>query len=313
LQPLQVVWVGGGSLGLLFAGKCAAASAGRHTLLVRTSEQRQAIRAQGLEVIGADGRFTAVLPCECEVERLAACDWIALMVKQAHLEEEATLRTIRALAARFPQANWACFQNGFGHEERLRRWIPAERLHLAVTTEAARRIDIRTVHHTGSGITQIGRVDGSATSEQNFLASMLRQAGFAAEVSKNIMETVWKKLLTNAAINPLTALLRVKNGALLESPERVAQMRELFLEGLAVAGAEGVSASEEWWDQVTAVCRATADNHSSMLQDIMNGRRTEIEWINGSLLRLGARHGLVLRAHEQVVRRIRELERSRSD
>jgi 2-dehydropantoate 2-reductase len=307
---MHVLWVGGGSLGLLFAGRCAAGADGRHTLLVRSPLQQRAIEEEGLELIEADGRFTAFLSCVQDAGRLEACDWIALMMKQTHLAEESTMRTIRELSERFPQANWVCFQNGIGHHERLRRWIPAERLYLAVTTEAANRIGLRSVHHTGSGITRVGNVEKSSRSEQKFLVDMLCQAGFEAEMSNNIMESVWKKLLINAVINPLTAVLRVKNGALLETPDRLEWMRELFLEGLAVAKAEGVSVSEDWWEHVLAVCRDTAENHSSMLQDVLNGRRTEMEWINGSLLRLGKRHGLALPSHQAVVRRIRELERS---
>jgi 2-dehydropantoate 2-reductase len=141
------------------------------------------------------------------------------------------------------------------------------------------------------------------------LIQALGKAGFDARVSNNIKETVWKKLLINAVINPLTAILRIRNGELLESRERIDWMRELFQEGLAVARAEGVNLSPGLWEELLSVCRRTANNHSSMLQDIMNGRRTEMEWINGSLLKAGARHGLELPAHAAVVRRIREMER----
>lgn len=314
MTSIRILWIGGGSLGLMFAARCALAQEGTNALLVRNEQQYHILNGQGLELIGDDGRFTAFLPCFQNVppaDSRDSWDWIALMVKQTHLADERTAVQLETLASLYPHANWVCFQNGTGHIERLSSIIPRERLHIAVTTEAARKLDDRTVHHTGRGMTFIGSPEAAPGPEyqEKMLIQALGKAGFDARVSNNIKETVWKKLLINAVINPLTAILRIRNGELLESRERIDWMRELFQEGLAVARAEGVNLSPGLWEELLSVCRRTANNHSSMLQDIMNGRRTEMEWINGSLLKAGARHGLELPAHAAVVRRIREMER----
>lgn len=309
MNQVNVLWIGGGSLGLLYAAKCTLAGAGRHGLLVRTKDQVHKVRAQGLELMEQDRRFTAFLPCVNHPKEVSGCKWIALMVKQAHFQEERLIDQLRHLSSRFPEANWACFQNGIGHMEQLSQWIPAERLHYAVSTEGARRLGATAVEHTGRGTTLIGAIGTADTAvAQKKLIKTLDAAGFDVQASNQIKETVWKKLLINAVINPLTALWRVKNGELLDGEERRRAMRELFDESRLVAAYEGVDIPPSHWDQVLTVCRNTANNHSSMLQDILHGRRTEMEWINGSLLRLGAKHGLHLPMTESIVRRIREVE-----
>lgn len=309
MNQVDILWIGGGSLGLLYAAKCTLAGAGGHGLLVRTKDQVHRVMAQGLELMEQDRRFTAFLPCTDQAIEIEGCEWIALMVKQAHLAEEHFLEQVRLLSTRFPQANWACFQNGIGHMEQLSKWIPAQRLHYAVSTEGAKRQGPATVEHTGTGTTIIGGYGTEETTQaQKKLMKTMDAAGFDVQASNQIKETVWKKLLINAVINPLTALWRVKNGELLVSDERLIAMRELFEESRLVAAHEGVDIPPSHWDQVLAVCRNTAHNSSSMLQDILHGRPTELEWINGSLLRLGAKHGLLLPMTETIVRRIREVE-----
>jgi 2-dehydropantoate 2-reductase len=125
------------------------------------------------------------------------------------------------------------------------------------------------------------------------LEAMLRRAGFAVEVVEDAISLVWGKLVVNAAINPLTALLRVPNGELLERPEARRLMGELAGEAAAVALKLGVAlpftgpecAAEE-------VARKTAGNRSSMLQDVLRGAPTEIDAINGAVVHLGEEMGL---------------------
>jgi 2-dehydropantoate 2-reductase len=117
---------------------------------------------------------------------------------------------------------------------------------------------------------------------------MLRVAGFSVDVVEDAQSLVWGKLVVNAAINPLTALLRVKNGELLENSSARTLMGELAREAASVAEALGVvlpfpgpeCAAEE-------VVRRTAENTSSMLQDILRGAQTEVDVINGAIVHFG--------------------------
>jgi 2-dehydropantoate 2-reductase len=120
---------------------------------------------------------------------------------------------------------------------------------------------------------------------------MLKAAGFSVFLSKELDIEVKRKLLINAVINPLTAILRIPNGGLTETPERMELTRALFDETFSILSEYGVDGQEASWDTFLRVCAATRDNHSSMLQDAVMGKPTEIDSINGEIVRLAARLG----------------------
>lgn len=308
-----MVWVGGGSLGLLFASKFALAGLSTE-LIVRSEAQRQSIELEGLRLVEDHRQLTASSACSTLSMPWTGepPDWIALMVKQSHLTEELILR-LAELMDRFPLAKLLCFQNGIGHEERLESYIARERIFTAVTTEAAYRTGLNTVEHTGRGMVWFGHLmepDRLSDIEGENLTSQFTKAGFVASMSKNIKERVWKKLLINAVINPLTALLHIRNGELLASSDRQVMMRELFEETKTVANAEGGGIREQLWDELINVCERTSDNYSSMLQDVSSGRETEVDWINGSIVRLGERKGLQTPLNRMVTLLIKEYSRN---
>ncbi|MFD1904841.1 ketopantoate reductase C-terminal domain-containing protein [Paenibacillus rhizoplanae] len=102
------------------------------------------------------------------------------------------------------------------------------------------------------------------------------------------MDTIiYRKLLINAVINPLTAIWRVQNGELLASPERVHIMKELYTEAIGIFEACGITLEQGAWEAILEVCRATSGNTSSMLADVLAARETEIRWINGSIVNMG--------------------------
>jgi len=115
-------------------------------------------------------------------------------------------------------------------------------------------------------------------------------------------------LLVNSVINPLTAVLGVPNGRLIESEHLLRLMRRLADEAVALARTVGVSVRDDFWDQLTAVCRNTATNDSSMLQDVRQGRETEIEWINGAMLRIAGTCGVSMPTHRTVYDMVKALE-----
>jgi 2-dehydropantoate 2-reductase len=120
---------------------------------------------------------------------------------------------------------------------------------------------------------------------------LLKQAGFSVSLSKQVGEAMLRKLLVNAVINPLTAILRVKNGELTQSPERLHLMRALFLETYEILSRYGLGDESALWNNVLQVCEATKDNKSSMLQDVSLHKETEIESINGEICRLAREQG----------------------
>lgn len=179
-------------------------------------------------------------------------------------------------------------QNGWGNYEILKEILRPERVALGVTTVGARIIEPGYVQFTGNGKVSLG-----AHPNLGDIAGMLAKAGFQVEMVDDPRSLLWGKLVINAAINPLTALLRVTNGELLKRPEAHELLAEAAREAACVAIGQGVRLP--YPDPVVAVeevARNTAANNSSMLQDVMRGAITEIEAINGAIVRLGDQLGI---------------------
>ncbi|WP_194541657.1 ketopantoate reductase family protein [Paenibacillus sp. JZ16] len=308
--------IGAGSLGLLYAGKLADSGC-RVTLWCRSEEQADKLRASGItieepgrhQVVDAHAFSVSSWSSFAESGGGADADYLFLMLKQQGIEEMAT-----EMLAPFGQDHrrLLCFQNGTGHLERLQDLLPMWTLYAAITTEGAKRTSSVSVLHAGHGTTTIGKMKPAGSSLDAFsqddheikLVKQLNRAGFEAFLSNEMDEMINRKLLINAVINPLTALWRIPNGELLTSPERVRLMEQLYNEGIAVYEAAGIPYGSGLWEWILSVCQSTSGNTSSMLKDVMDGRTTEVAWINGSIVRLGQKYGISVPKHELITQLI---------
>ena len=154
-----------------------------------------------------------------------------------------------------------------------------------------------------------GSVPGKFLDE---LVALMRSAGLDAELSADPRSLVWSKVLINAGINPLTAILGVRNGALLENEAARGLMAGLVREGASVM--QRLSMAPAYGDPVARaeeVCRLTAANYSSMYMDIKNGQPTEIDFINGALAREGAAAGVPCPLNGAMTQLVHALESAR--
>lgn len=323
---MSIEIIGAGALGLLFGAKLAAAGE-RVRFWTRTPEQAALLKAEGIKLTEPDGtsqvidgsRFGALCLEEIENEQgKANAEWLLITTKQRHINEH-LLEAIRKLAS--PQAKAVCFQNGVGHLELVQQAIPGRPVYAAITTEGAKRTDGRSVSRAGYGETRLGIHWGSDGTREvqkgseaelrekvtESLVKMLETAGFTAFLSKDIDREIFRKLLINAAINPLTALWRVPNGQLLDSEERRAVLRQLCDEGERIYRACGIPYDADIYEQILEVCRATATNVSSMLRDVLQGAPTEIDFINGRLVEMARAKRVSAPGHELVWRLVRAL------
>lgn len=194
--------------------------------------------------------------------------------------------------------------NGMGFAEQLKDDWPALDVYCGTTTEGAYRVGPRHVRHAGRGETRIGRAGVQAAPPWfATLDGALDDCRWDAEIES----ALWMKLAVNCIINPLTALHRCRNGALAGDGDPAAEAALLCDEVAAICRAAGFAAvADRLPGTVAGVIAGTADNRSSMLQDVEAGRRTEIDYINGYLLRVAGRHGIAAPRNRALVQRITE-------
>jgi 2-dehydropantoate 2-reductase len=213
------------------------------------------------------------------------------------------------LARRDDELTIAILQNGMGAAEEAQAAFPRARIYPLVTTTSAWREAPFDVHRAGIGRTIVGRhgATGSEIGQDvTDVARSLTAPGLELEPTADIRPPLWRKLSVNCVINPLAALLGIRNGEVPRDPRALAVMDALCTEIAAVATAEGIAVTAaEVLAAVEATCRATADNYNSMLQDLRRRRVTEIDYINGYLLARAAEHGLSCPANAQLYEEVR--------
>ncbi|MGZ0050004.1 ketopantoate reductase family protein [Brevibacillus gelatini] len=303
MQPvtsdLQVVVVGGGSVGLLYAARLALA--GQSVAVVtRSSIQANQLMEQGLWLQSLDGKKTKVtVPAQPIEAGLPTGNLYLLTVKQPDLPA-----LLPALAGLNRSARVIALQNGMGHQELLAEVLADTQCFFAIHTEGARRHSATEVEHTGTGTLRVGPWQESNDKDPVIAAfvAWASAAGIAAIYEKAMEPHAWKKLLANALINPLTALFEIPNGALLDNSYTQGLMRDLFEEAAKVAAFAGQKIGEADWQEIVAICRSTSRNLSSMLQDVKRHRPTEVQSINGYLVKLGKQAGIPTPLHETLLR-----------
>ena len=298
---MRILILGTGALGCLFAGRLSAHA--EVWMLGTWAAGIEALRRDGVHVHEPDGVLRACVPATGDPAEVPAADIALLLVKSYQTGRAA------AWAARCLAEDGLAFtlQNGLDNSDRLSAAVGPGRSVVGVTFEGATLLGPGRVRHAGGGPTHIGITPATAGRMQVF-ADLLRRAGFEARLTTDVDGALWGKAVVNAAINPLTALWRVPNGELLAGDDRLALLACLAGEAAAVAAARGVTLPfADAVARVIEVCRATAANHSSMLQDVERGRMTEIDSINGVIVAESGRLGLPAPANEIVWKLVRGL------
>ncbi|TNH96169.1 2-dehydropantoate 2-reductase [Aeromonas sobria] len=195
--------------------------------------------------------------------------------------------------------------NGMGIAEQVVEMFPHNPVIAGVTSHGAMRCGHFVFRHTGKGETWLGPLNEAAKAHAALaddLATALGQAGW----DEQVLARQWQKLAINCAINPLTALYKLKNGEL-AGPRFADVLQQICVEVADVMCAEGIATTaEELQRRAMTVVELTADNHSSMYQDMDLGRETEIEAITGFLLSKAAKHGIAVPVNQGLYQAIKE-------
>ncbi len=283
-QLPNILIVGTGALGVLFAARLARAGH-RVTMLGSWKEGIASLQKDGVRIIESSGNEQRFEVHATDDPRECAAAKFALVLVKAWQTERATKQLAECLA---DDGLAVTLQNGLGNFETLTEILGATRVALGSTTTGATLVAPGVARAGGEGVVSIQRHTAVRPIE-----AALTSAKFNVHVVEDAQSLVWGKLIINAAINPLTALLRVPNGELLNRPSAREMMAKLAREVKEVASAENIKLSfDDPVAMAEEVARKTAANQSSMLQDVLRNAPTEIDAICGAVVRVGEKHGI---------------------
>jgi len=268
-------------------------------------EQADVIRSVGLTLEEGDKLQIIGVNATHDVTSVGKADLVIFFVKTYHTERAVS----DALVLEKEDTIFLTLQNGLGNEEVICKRINRKKVMLGVTGQGATFLGPGHVRHAGKGKTFIGELNQEVSDRAIRVAKMFREADIDTEVSANIHELIWDKLLVNVGINALTALTELKNGQLLDYPETLRVMEVLVSEAAEVARQKGVRIGDDPIEKVKAVAEATKGNRSSMGQDIDFRRKTEIDAINGAVVREAKRLGIPVPYNEVVTDLIKAIEK----
>jgi len=266
--------VGAGALGSMLAIKLA--RAGNTVIALARSEVRRA----GLAADAPHG-----LTVERDPGALHPASLLFFCVKARDTEDAA--RPLRALEPRLPGI--CSLQNGWDHMDTLARTLPKAPLIAGATSLGAYFDDAGVLHGSLEGATLLAPWEGTEARWAEYAATVLDSAGLKAEAREGARRILWRKLVLNAAVNPLTALANRENGALLDVPALGRIARAAAREAAAVGVRRGyLLEDDDPGPRLERLIEETRGNRSSMAEDLARGRPTEADAILGPILRAAA-------------------------
>jgi len=296
---VRVLVFGAGAIGSLVGGLL---SIENDVTLVGREAHVNAINRRGLRITGLTTRIAWP---EAATEVPSHAPDVILVSTKAY----DTARAVESLRAFRGRSMFATLQNGLGNAERLA--ANAERVIAGTTTHGVTFVAPGEIVHAGVGDTVVGPWKGLGTADVRSFAGALTAVGIQTTVVEDVRRELWAKAVMNAAINPLTAVMRRPNGALVAGVDLRFLLGRVAREGVAAARAAGIDLDADVLAERAAdVASRTADNRSSMLQDVERGHRTEIDAITGALLRVASSHGMFLAYTHALDALVRGLERS---
>lgn len=278
---MKVAVMGAGAVGCYYGGMLA--RAGCDVTLIGRAGLVDAVRDGGLHLDTQS--FQARVPIAAANDAAAAqgADIVLLCVKAAD-----TASAGMALAPHLAAGTTVfCLQNGVDNAARVRSALPDASVVPAVVYVAVEMAGAGHVRHHGGGELVIGPAPRSAA-----FAEACADAGVPVRISDNVAGELWTKLIVNCCFNPLSALTRLPYGPMLQGAGAWDVMRDVVAECREVACAEGITLAGDPWQAVERIARAMPTQYSSMAQDIERGRPTEIDYLNGYVVRRGAALGL---------------------
>ncbi len=299
---MKTAVIGPGSMGLLFGGKLSRTT--EVILIGNTAAHVRAINDDHI-TIRRDGQAEICkVPAFTGGTAEGPVDLIILFTK-AYITRQALEKNANLIGE---NTLILTLQNGAGHDEILQEFVPRDRILLGTTNQGSYRESANTIVHSGLGETTIGSLTGNEALCEP-VKDLLVSAGFPCTISNNIRFTVWNKLMINASSSVLSGVLGVRQGFVASNPSSWEICMDLIREICQAAASDGCAFDEE--EQIERI-RKHLENapggYTSIYADLQNGRRTEVDFISGHVVRTAEKHGLSVPVQKCMVRMVHALE-----
>jgi len=302
---MKIVIMGAGAMGGLFGGLLTLSEEEVWLVDIR-KEQINVICSVGLTIEEKGKNQVILVNATTDVKSIGKADLVIFFVKTHHTEKAVS----DSLVLQKESTIFLSLQNGLGNDEAICKKVDRKKVILGVTGQGATYLKPGHIRHAGWGETQIGELEGGITERANQIAQMFQKAGISTRVSSKIHDLIWEKLFVNVGINGLTALTGLKNGQLLDYPETVRLMEALVFEAVEVARRKGIRIEGNPIEKVRAVAEVTRGNRSSMGQDFDHQRKTEIDAINGAVVREAERLGISVPFNQAITDLVKAIEKT---
>lgn len=295
----QIMIVGAGSVGGFFGAHLARQNP-QVSFLLRP-RTLQAVRANGLTIRSASGTFTVRPPCASDPKELARPDLVILAVKAYDME--ATINQLEPVLT--DRTVLLTLQNGVDVEDRLLSRLKRDCVVGGVAFIYSKIVEPGVIEHYKRGAVSIGELMGNKSTRVLAIADLFKQAGLPCHVVDDIRRAKWEKMCWNCVFNPLTVLINDRIAKALDHPEMLRVIRQIVGEVVAVAAARKVPLSEDMADKVVRWSQEIRDIHTSMYDDWKAGRPTEIDALNGHIVKLGQELGIPVPVNEALTATIK--------
>jgi 3-methyl-2-oxobutanoate hydroxymethyltransferase len=318
----KIAIIGAGSMGSLFGARISSNALKSDSpnepdvwLLSSWKEHVDAINKNGLMVQELNGGNTIFKNIKAtsspeDISKGGPADIVIVLVKSPYTKSAAEKARILLGPKPFESdiQTIVTLQNGLGnleiiHSELAKNAINSRepRIIQGVTSQGGMVIAPGIVKHTGNGNTAF---HGNPNHQHvSFITSLFTHGGVPVSIAEDLESIIWGKLIINAAINPLTALLQFTNEELLKSSEAVDLVKKIITEAMNVAQARGTKLPfNDAYEMTMEVLRNTAKNYSSMLRDVQRGVPTEIDFINGAIVKEGEKYGVNVEFNKRIIK-----------
>ena len=303
---MRVCVVGCGAVGALFAANLAQLDDVEVWAFDVWDEHVRAINESGLRLSGA-GEIVGRLRATSDPGEVPACEFGIVATKSMHTGD-----AVASVADAFAEGSVCSVQNGVGNEEAIAEHV--DRVMRGTTFPAGKIVEPGHVQWDVKGDTKIGPFEPTPAPMEAVerLAEACTRAGMPTEAVADARGPQWRKLIFNAATNPIGALTGLTHGRVCEDPALRALVSSLADEGKAVAEAQGIALDEDPEALIDYAARPDVayDHKASMLQDVEARRQTEIDFLNGGVVHFGREHGVPTPLNEAVAALIKGMERS---